>query len=89
MSGQQGHSIQSVIDDPTDRNIEILIRSGAPKVIRQQLEAATFPAKITERPFDTLRVRVPQTAVKEITTWDEVDSIQVNQLFDIHGDSGN
>lgn len=89
MVAQSGTTIQSVIDDPTDRNIEVLIRSDTPDEVKNRLYASEFPTKIAERPFNVLRVRLPERAVKAVVSWEGIDSIQVNQRFRFHGDSGN
>ena len=66
----------------------MLVRSENAERIKERLEEDDIGLIRDELSFNVLRVELPESAVETVSSWPEVDSIQVNHEFRFH-DEGN
>ena len=79
--GTTSRDIQSIVERPTDGVADTLISSDNMDALKRRLDDADFHTVIEEKPFDILRVEIPERAVKSVRSWPEVKGIQVNHEF--------
>jgi hypothetical protein len=76
--------IQSIVDQPSDRTVDVLIQSRDIEAVKDRLETASIGRIEGELGFDILQVELPERAVATVRSWSETETMQVNHEFHFH-----